>query len=76
MKAVGLDGSRGTKDDLPRTAVLLPYACSGDFDGNGKTDVTALLMIAGKKTLRAFHQYPQGSYTETIVEKESTAHDL
>ncbi len=41
---------------IGKLALTLPYACSGDFDGDGRTDVAALLVIAGGKTLRTYHQ--------------------
>lgn len=59
-----------------RTALTLPYACAGDFDGDGSTDVATLLVINDTKTLRAFQQRQPGQYHETVVERSSEADDL
>ncbi len=50
------------------------YSCR--VDGDGRTDVAALLLVAGGKTLRAYHQTAAGDYREVLVEPASQAHDL
>ena len=49
------------RDDLGARA--LPFACTGDFDGDGRTDAALLLVGPRRRYLvAAFRQRPDGSF--------------
>jgi len=57
--------------EVYREERLLPFACSGDFNGDGLTDVALILVGRGSFKIISFHQTASGSWKPFVFRETS-----